>query len=421
MKHHLRAVCKLALCCVWLWPGFATAGQEPATDGGTQKQGGGRISQAGMQKPCFEEREEETSEQREQKALADLGDHYRAWLTEDVVYVITPAERCSFLHLETSDERDQFIEQFWLRRSSNPESLDNDFKDEHYRRVLFANEKFSANIAGWNTDRGHTYILFGPPDTIESHASGEPTGRPPEEGPETDQFPWERWHYRYLEGFGADVDLDFVDPAGSGNYRLALDAEEKGVLFPPPWGLVFDHPGLGEAKRLNSGRPVGSSTTSGEGQQITIYTGPVRFPQIKFKDLEAIVTAGIIRDQVYFSPEVQYLKATHASTVARIVVDVPGDELGTSKGSDKSTKEYEIFVRVSKVSGWVVETIERSGQAGREFEPNRHDPNRVALVPLEPGAYSLAIVVKDVDSGRVGVSYIPLSVPRYEELDTEKD
>lgn len=206
------------------------------------------------------------------------------------------------------------------------------------------------------------------------------------------------------------MDLDFVDPTGSGNYRLALGAKEKAALF-SPLGLALDR----------SGRPVDSSTSPGERQQITIYTGPVRFPMIKFKDLEAIVTAGIIRDQVYFSQEIQYWKATHASTVARIVVDVPGDESDTSKASDRSTREYEIFARVSKLSGWVVETIERSGQAGWESEPNRHDPNRVALMPLEPGAYRLAIVVKDMDSGRVGVSYTPLSVPGYEELDTKKD
>lgn len=109
MKYHVRAVCKLALCCVWLWSGLVMAAQEPAPDGVPQTGDGGSTSLTGMQKPCFEERGGETSEQREVDALADLGDYYRAWLTEDVVYIIRPVERCEFLHLESSDERDQYF------------------------------------------------------------------------------------------------------------------------------------------------------------------------------------------------------------------------------------------------------------------------------------------------------------------------
>lgn len=399
MSQHLGGVFGLILFSLWIRPNFALA-----------KEG----------KPCFEAHGTETSKGSEESALQDLEEHYRAWLTEDVVYIIAPEERCAFLHLETSEERAQFVEQFWLRRS-NSESPDNDFKDEHYRRILFANEKFSTEIPGWNTDRGYIYVVFGPPDRIESHPSGEPTGRPPEEGPGTVQFSWERWHYRYLEGVGADVDLDLVDPSGSGNYRLALDTEERAALFSPPSGLVFDHRGLVEVNKLRSGQSAEGTTASREEPQITIYVGPAHFPQVRFKDLEAVVTSGIVRDQVYFSHEVQYLKATHASTVVRIVFDIPGEELSTNKSAEKSTAKYEIFARVSKPSGWVVDTIERSGEVEEKPEGSNQDLNRKAFLALDPGVYKLAIVVKDVNSGRVGVRYAPLSVPTYEELDKDKN
>jgi GWxTD domain-containing protein len=423
MRQRFQSAFGVVACLMSLWPNPGFAKQDaPITERAaseSNQKGRDKTAQTELQKPCFETQGAETSKEREDKALADLAEHSRAWLTEDVVYIITPEERCEFLHLETSDEQNQFIEQFWLRRNSNPDLLDNDFKDEHYRRILFANEKFSTEIPGWNTDRGRVYILFGPPDKIESHSRGESTERPPEKEYEGGQFPWERWHYRYLEGFGADVDLDFVDPSGSGNYRLALDAEEKAALLSPPLGLVFSHSGL--VNRRSSRQSVDVMAAPREGQQIIIYTGPVRFPPVRFKDLEAIVTSRIIRDQVYFGHEVQYLKATHASTVAQIVFDIPDEELSTNKTGEKSGAKYEIFARVSKLSGWVVDTIELSGQASERLDPTQPDPNREVMVALEPGTYELAIAVKDVNSGRVGVTRVPLFVSRYEDLDMKKD
>src|SRR6266849_64156 len=140
--------------------------------------------------PCFELQGGEGSKQHENHAVDILPRIARFWLTEDVVYIISAEERCAFLHLKTDEERNQFIEQFWYRRASNSELLENGFKQEHYRRIVFANEKFGTQISGWKTDRGRVYITLGPPDSIESHASGEKTGKPPEEGVETYQYAW---------------------------------------------------------------------------------------------------------------------------------------------------------------------------------------------------------------------------------------
>src|SRR6266851_5424049 len=89
-----------------------------------------------------------------------LDSAYRQWLTEDVTYIISPDERNAFLQLDTNEEREQFIEQFWLRRSSNPDLPENDFKEEHYRRIAYANEHFASGIPGWKTDRGRMYIMW---------------------------------------------------------------------------------------------------------------------------------------------------------------------------------------------------------------------------------------------------------------------
>lgn len=137
---------------------------------------------------CFDDQNWQASNEREKAAVENLPEHYRYWLEEDVAYLIAPEERCAYLHRESDEERDQFIDQFWVRRAPDPESLQNDFEDEHYRRIVYANENFSTKQPGRATDRGRVYVLYGPPDKIESHASSEPTGRPLEEGPATVEF-----------------------------------------------------------------------------------------------------------------------------------------------------------------------------------------------------------------------------------------
>jgi len=180
-----------------------------------------------------EQRKEQ--KQKARKTLKELDSQYRQWLNEDVIYIISPEERNAFLQLDTNEEREQFIEQFWLRRSSNPDLPDNDFKEEHYRRIAYANEHYASGIPGWKTDRGRMYIMWGPADEIDSHPSGGTYDRPMEEGGgSTTTYPWETWRWRYLEGIGENVILEFVDPSGSGEYHLTMDPSEKDALLHVP-------------------------------------------------------------------------------------------------------------------------------------------------------------------------------------------
>lgn len=193
--------------------------------------------------------------QNERGPLADptLTPYWR-WLNEEVVYIITKQERAAFLRLTTDDERNMFIKQFWARRDpaypaaapgeypvipkGNPE---NDFKKEHYRRIAYVNERFGTKIAGWKTDRGRIYIQYGPPDEIESHPSGGKYTRPPDEGGgETSTYPFEQWMYRYIEGMGKNIIMEFVDKDGTGDYRMTMDPNEKdALLFVPKAGITM--------------------------------------------------------------------------------------------------------------------------------------------------------------------------------------
>src|ERR1700733_13386439 len=145
------------------------------------------------------------------KLEKELDTPYKKWLEEEVPYIITDEERSAFLQLQTNEEREQFIEAFWQRRDPTPDTVENEFKEEHYRRIAYANERFASGIPGWKTDRGRIYIIWGPPDEIEAHPTGGLYNRPSEEGGgSTTTYPYEDWRYRYMEGIGNNIIIEFV-------------------------------------------------------------------------------------------------------------------------------------------------------------------------------------------------------------------
>jgi GWxTD domain-containing protein len=350
--------------------------------------------------PCFEAPDSAVSKQRENEALAGLPKIARFWLTEDVAFIIAPEERCAFLHLETDKERDQFIEQFWSRRAPDPKSLDNSFKRAHYERIVIANQKFSNQLPGWKTDRGRIYVTFGPPDSIELHPSGEKTGRPPEEGVEAYQYAREAWHYRHLDGVGENVELEFVDPSGSGDYRLSVPSEMKDeLIFAPPYNL-------GRIRRRDG------TTQSAPANEIYIVSVPA--PQVLFKDLEAMVVSRVTREQLQFAHRIEFAKATDATTFTEILVSLPSKQPSPPNDIAKSMTEFEVFGRVTKPSGWVVDTFEREFSLAAKNNSEHSQPDSEFQLALAPGTYRLAMVVKDLASGDTGTLYTAFDVPPYE-------
>src|ERR1051326_912030 len=226
----------------------------------------------------------------------------RKWLDEDVAYIITGEERTAFKQLKTDEEREQFIESFWLRRDPTPDTIDNEFKDDHYERIAYSNEHFASGIPGWKTDRGRIYIMYGKTDEIESHPSGGTYDRPIEEGGgTTSTFPFETWRYRYIEGIGNVVTLEFVDPSMSGEYHMTIDPSEKDALLHVPGaGLTFDEQmnGKDKAERFNRagasiGNPLGNTSRTNPFDRLQLLADVFKPPEIKFKDLEAIVTTNL--------------------------------------------------------------------------------------------------------------------------------
>jgi GWxTD domain-containing protein len=402
-----RSVCSAMLFCGLVFPVVGSSQQDESIARVTLPGiSGSDISRSPTQNSrpqrCFDVQSAESNTRKEQKAVADLPANYRYWLTEDAAYLIAPEERCAFLQLRSDEERDIFIEQFWYRRSPYPESFDNPFQEEHYRRIVFANNKFGTAIPGWQTDRGHIYIRYGPPDVLASHLAGESMWRPPKDAPDNVKYSWENWRYRYVDGLGENVDLEFVDAAGSGEYLLRIGLKDNNTSIFDPYHDIGRHD---------------PAAASSEKTQLNVYTGHGPVPLIRYKDLEGMAVSKIIRDQVCFGHRLRFARATHASTMATIVVDLPEDQLSAAVKDRKSTEGYEIFGRITSPSGWVVSIVERRINGD---EHGREDPNRESTVPLKPGLYYLALVVKAVDSGNTGVSYTTFEVPGFDELEKEE-
>ncbi len=364
------------------------------------------------------------------KTLKELDTPYKQWLNEDAVYIISPEERQAFLQLDTNEEREQFIEQFWLRRSSNPDLPDNDFKEEHYRRIAYANEHFASGIPGWKTDRGRMYIMWGPADEVESHPTGGTYDRPMEEGGgSTTTYPFETWRYRYMEGIGENVIWEFVDPSGSGEFHLTMDPSEKDALLHVPGAGLSLLEQMGMASKTdrftrsdgtNLPRSLGGESSSmNEFNRLEQYSKAFRPPAVKYKDLEAIVTARIVRDQVHFTYRTDYLKVTNDTVLVPVTVQIPNNQLSFENKDGVHSATMNIFGRVSTLTGRVVQTFE--DPVSRDF-PESLFQRSLKLqsiyqkaVPLRPGLYRLDIVIKDVKSGNVGVINTRLQVPRYDD------
>ena len=368
------------------------------------------------------------TKQKMKRTLKELDNAYKQWLQEDVVYIISPDERNAFLQLDTNEEREQFIEQFWLRRSSNPDLPDNDFKEEHYRRIAFANEHYASGIPGWKTDRGRLYIMWGPADEVDSHPTGGTYDRPMEEGGgSTTTYPWETWRWRYLEGIGENVIVEFVDPSGSGEYHLTMDPSEKDALLHVPGAGLSLLESMGMASKTDrftrsdgTNLPTamgGTPASMDEFNRLELYAKIQKPPEVKFKDLESLVTHRIVRDQVRFTWRTDFLKVTNDTVLVPVTVQIPNNQLQFQAKEGIHSATLNVFGRISTLTGRVVQTFEDS--VSRDFPDTLFQQSQKMqsiyqkAVPLRPGLYRLDLVIKDVQSGNVGVVNSRLAVPRY--------
>ncbi len=367
---------------------------------------------------------------REERLRKELETPYRKWLNEDVTYIITDEERAAFKRLSTDEEREQFIEQFWLRRDPSPDTAENEFKEEHYRRIAYANERFASGIPGWKTDRGRIYITYGPPDENESHPSGGSYERPYEEGGgTTSTYPFEKWRYRWIEGIGTDVIIEFVDPTMTGEYRMTMDPSEKdALLMVPNAGLtLIEQMGLADkADRFSrtDGTRLGTGTQPlpsrmNQFERLEQFAKLQKPPVVKFKDLEAMVTSKITYNLLPMRVRVDFVRMTNSTILTNIAVQFDRKDLQFQQKDNVAKAIVNIYGRITSMSRRPVNVFEDVVESETAAGLLQQAVQGVSLygksIPLAPGMYRLNIVAKDVVGGNMNNYEMALHVPRFED------
>jgi len=393
-----------------------------------QSSGDSSKDSAGQVDPLKRPLSDKEKKANEKRFKQEVSGSYKKWLDEDVRWIITDEERSAFRQLSNDEERDQFIEAFWQRRDPTPDTIENEFKEEHYRRIAYANEHFAAGIPGWKTDRGRMYIMYGPADEIESHPSGGSYERPMEEGGgSTSTYPFEDWRYRYIEGIGQEVIIEFVDTCMCGDYHMTLDRSEKdALLYTPNAGLtLYEQMGMAnKTSRFNGGGlerlgvgPFNQDLQTKQFDRLEQFAKLNKPPAVKFKDLEEIVSHKITVNLMPFDVRADFVKVTSDTVLTPITIQVKNRDITFVNKEGVQRGTVNIFGRVATLSGRIAQTFEDTVQVDvpAELLPKTAENSQVywKALPLRPGHYRLDVVVKDVNGDRVGNWSKSLMVPDF--------
>lgn len=394
---------------------------KPSTD---QKAGNGQTEVDPLKRDLTDKQKKENAK----KFKKEVSEQYRTWLEQDVPYIITDEERQAFMALSNDEERDNFIEQFWLRRDPTPDTVENEFKEEHYRRIAYANEHFAAGVQGWRTDRGKMYIMYGPADEIESHPSGGLYVRPTEEGGgTTSTYPFEQWRYRYIEGIGQEVIIEFVDTCMCNDYHMTIDRSEKDALLYVPNAGLTDYEAMGttsKADRFNKWERLGDGPFNINNQSKQFdrleQFAKLNTPQpVKFKELEEIVTHKYSYNLMPFDVRFDFVKVTSDTSLVPITIQIKNKDITFNSKDGVQRGTVNIFGRLTTLTGRIAQTFEDTVQVD---VPNDLLPKTLELqsvywkaLPLRTGRYRVDIVLKDLNGDRTGTWSRSVVVPEYSE------
>ena len=358
----------------------------------------------------------------------ELKEAYKRWRNTDVAYIITKDEKRAFDALTTDEERENFIENFWRRRDPNPDTEENEYREEYYERIAYANEHFTSGIPGWRTDRGRIYIAWGKPDSVESHPAGGAYDRPSYEGGgSTTTYPFEVWFYRHLDDVGEGLEIEFVDPTGTGEYRLARDAQEKDALRNVPGAGLTTAESLGlvdqseRATGLGNGRGYQREQDS-PFRRLEIQTALNRPPAVKFSDLAGIAggDSGVLdNDPLAFDLRVDFFRQSEDRVIATFTIQTENKDLSFETVGGLEQAKMNIFGRVTAVSGKrsgiFEDSVTTTATTSELVEAKDRKSVYQKAIALTPGTYKVDVVVRDVTSGKKGLVNQGFTVPRYDD------
>ena len=364
-------------------------------------------------------------EEQPRKVKREIKKAYVDWIS-DVDPILTQSERDAWKKLATDEEREKFIEDFWNSRDPDPDTEENEFKEQFFERVAYANEHFSSGKPGRMTDRGRIYIKFGKPDEIESHPAGGLYQRSPNEGGgSTSTYPFEKWFYRYLPNVESGVELEFVDPSGSGEYRLARNPDEKDALIHIPGaGPTFDEL-IGRETRAERiaglsgfGRANCTRTQDCPFDVLNLFYGVQRDQPFQRNFLGTSTSSPVVDDNaINFETQFNFFRQSDNRVLAVLAVQTDNDQLQFTDSGGVQTARLNIFGSVTSVANRRVGKFEDSMSTTattEELSTTRMRKSAYARAfILYPGRYRVDVFVRDIQSGAAGMRQVGFVVPEF--------
>lgn len=375
--------------------------------------------------PPDKDKPSQNPDEKVRKVKEEKRDVYKKWMENDVAPIITDEEKKAFKALSTDEERENFIELFWGRRDPNPDTEENEYREQYYERVAYANEHFTSGMPGWKTDRGRIYIAWGKPDSVESHPSGGSYNRPSYEGGgDITAYPFEIWFYRHLDNVGDGLEIEFVDPTGSGEYRLARDANEKNALSSVPNGAMTtaEQLGLSPGGDLTQGRGFQREQDS-LFRRMEIQRDLMTPPKVKFSDLQELAggNSGVLfdKDPLQFDVRIDFFRQSDDRIITAFTVQTNNKELQFKDVGGLQQASMNIFGKITAVSGKRSGIFEDSVTTNATTEELSETRDKKSIyqkaIALAPGTYKVDVVVRDVETGNKGLVNLGFVVPKYDE------
>ncbi len=366
-------------------------------------------------------------EDKVRKTRKETAEIYQNWLSKDVRYIITSEEKKAFKQLKTDDERENFIENFWRRRDPNPDTEENEYREEYYERIAYSNEHFTSGKPGWMTDRGRIYIAWGKPDSVESRPMGGQYDRPIYEGGgSTTTYPYETWFYRNLDGVGSGVEIEFVDPSGTGEYRIATNPNEKDALLFVPGAGSTTREALGLDNRGDRISGISANSYAREQdspfRRLEIRNALDRPPSVKYGDLQGILDEDsplIDNNPLEFDLRVDFFRQSDNRVITTFTLQTDNKELVFKDSGGIQTARLNVFGRITAVTnrraGIFEDSVIASATSGDLAETKEQKSVYQNARTLEPGNYKVQVIVRDVVSGNKGIRSIGFEVPKYDD------
>ncbi len=366
---------------------------------------------------------------QQEKLRKELETPFKKWLDEDVVYIITDEEKKAFKGLQSDEEREQFIEQFWLRRDPSPDTEENEYREEHYRRIAYANDNFASGIPGWRSDRGMIYIKYGAPDERDQHNGGTEERDITEGGGTTSMYPYEKWRYRYIDGIGTNVEMEFVDTTMTGEFHLTTDPSEKDALLMVPGAGLTMCEQMGQCDKTQrfqrtDGTHLGTGTqplpeSMDEFTRIERLAKLQAPPAVKFKDLEAAVNSAIKYNLLPMKVRADFIPITGSSVLTNVTIQFERKDLQFKQKEGVSTATVNLYGRITSMTrrpvNWFEDTVSVDVPTDLLQQAVQGQSIYQKVIPLQPGRYRLNIAAKDIVGGNTTNYELALDVPRLED------